>query len=148
MTKTLIAKPVVKDKFWVVTDGTARVGNIVARSEGYDLKLNSGIEHFKNTAAIKKQRHIDFTNIKSQTVSSPAPFKEYPTPKRIYNSMFDLQKRVHVFTKSIDSKCYYVAGWFKFLDNEELDIQFCHKYLFIQRYKYIGPFISVNDIEK
>jgi hypothetical protein len=147
-TKTLIAKPVVKDKFWVITDGKEKVGNVIASPEGYDLKLNGSVEHFKNTAAIKKQLKIDFTNVKIEKHKTPLPFQQYPTPKRIYNSIFDIQRKLHLFTKSNNSKCYHAAGWFKFPENEELDIQFCPKYIFIQRYKYIGPFKSIDDVEK
>jgi len=146
-TKTLIAKPVVKDKFWVITDGKEKVGNVIASPEGYDLKLNGSVEHFKNTAAIKKQLKIDFTSIKIEK-NKPLPFQVYPTPKRIYNSIFDIQRKIHLFTKSNNSKCYHAAGWFNFPENEELGIQFCPKYIFIQRYKYVGPFKSVEEIEK
>ena len=30
MTKTLIAKPVVQNQFWIVTDGKEKVGNVIA----------------------------------------------------------------------------------------------------------------------
>ena len=146
-TKTLIAKPVVKDKFWVITDGKEKVGNVIADPDGYSLKLNGSVEHFKNTAAIKKQLHIDFTNIKIEKHKTPPPFQEYPTPKRIYNSMFDIQKKLHLFTKTIGSKCYHTAGWFNFPDHEELGIQFCPKYIFIQRYRYEGPYKSQTEIK-
>jgi hypothetical protein len=147
MSVKLVAKPVVKDKFWVITDGKEKVGNVIADPEGYNLKLNGSVEHFKNTAAIKKQLHIDFTNIKIEKHKTPPPFQEYPTPKRIYNSMFDIQKKLHLFTKSTDSKCYYAAGWFNFPENEELGIQFCPKYIFIQRYRYDGPYKSQTEIK-
>ncbi len=148
MSTKLVAKSVVKDKFWVITDGNEKVGNVVAGPDGVDLKLNGSVEHFKNTDAIKKHLNIDFTTIKIEKHKTPPPFQEYPTPKRIYNSMFDIQKKLHLFTKSTDSKCYYAAGWFKFPENEELDVQFCPKYLFVQRYKYIGPYKSIDDINK
>jgi len=146
MTKALIAKPVVKDKFWVITDGKEKVGNVIANPEGYSLKLNGNVEYFKNTAAIKKQLHIEFTPEKVSKTKIQKPFDEYPTPKRIHNSMLDIQRRIHLFTKATDSKCYYAAGWFNFPENEELGIQFCPKYIFIQRYKYQGPFKSKDEV--
>ena len=35
--KTLIAKPVVKNQFWIVTDGNEKVGNVLADAAGYPL---------------------------------------------------------------------------------------------------------------
>jgi hypothetical protein len=145
MSVKLVAKPVVKDKFWVITDGKEKVGNVIAGPEGYDLKLNGSVEHFKNTAAIKKQLRIDFDNVKIEKHKSPLPFQQYPTPKRIYNSIFDIQRKIHLFTKISNSKCYYAAGWYNFPDNEELGIQFCPKYIFIQRYKYMGPYKTKDE---
>lgn len=145
MTKTLIAKPVVKDKFWVITDGKEKVGNVIANPEGYALKLNGNTELFKNAAAIKKQLKIDFTSIKTEKNKRPLPFEGFPTPKRIYNSLFDIQRKLHLFTKTKDSKCFHAAGWFNFPDNEELGVQFCPKYIFIQRYKYVGPYKTMEE---
>lgn len=147
MSIKLIAKPVIKDKFWIVTDGKDKVGNVIAQPEGYNLILNGNVEHFKNTAAIKKQFHIDFTNIKIDKQKTPLPFQQFPTPKRIYNSMFDLKRKLHLFTKSSTSKCYYAAGWYNFPEDDELGIQFCPKYIFIQRYKYTGPYKTKEEIK-
>ena len=60
MTKTLIAKPVVKNQFWIVTDGKEKVGNVIADGSGFEVKLNGSKSHFKNTTAIQKQIHIEF----------------------------------------------------------------------------------------
>lgn len=145
MTKTLIAKPVVKDKFWVITDGKEKVGNVIANPEGYALKLNGNTEIYKNAADIKRQLKINFTSIKVEKNKRPLPFEEFPAPKRIYNSLFDIHRKLHLFTKTKDSKCYHAAGWFNFPDNEELGVQYCPKYIFIQRYKYTGPYKSMED---
>lgn len=142
MTKTLIAKSVVKDKFWVITDGNEKVGNVVAGPEGVDLKINGSVEHFKNTATLKKLVPIEFSPDKVNKTTSNNPFNMYPMPKKIYNSMLDVKRKLHLFTKSSNSKCYHAAGWFNFIDNEELGVQFCPKYIFVQRYNYTGPFIS------
>ena len=38
MTKTLIAKPVVKNQFWIVTNGKEKVGNVLADGSGFEVK--------------------------------------------------------------------------------------------------------------
>ena len=50
--KTLIAKPVVKNQFWIVTDGTEKVGNVLADGSGFEVKLNGNKTHYKNTKTI------------------------------------------------------------------------------------------------
>ncbi len=145
MSTKLVAKTVVKDKFWVITDGNEKVGNVVAGPEGVDLKINGSVEHFKNTATLKKLVPIEFTTDKVNKTTVNNPFEIYPTPKKIYNSMLDVKRKLHLFTKTNDSKCYHAAGWFNFTENEELGVQFCPKYIFVQRYNYQGPFKTKEE---
>ena len=60
MSKPLIAKPVVKNQFWIVTNGTEKVGNVIAAGSGFEVKLNGNKKYFKNTSTIKKQTSIEF----------------------------------------------------------------------------------------
>jgi hypothetical protein len=48
----LIAKPIVKNQYWVVTDGEKKVGNVIADGSGYDVKIGNNITHYPTTKAI------------------------------------------------------------------------------------------------
>ena len=41
----LIAKPIVKGEYWVVTDGDKKVGNVIADGTGFEVKLNGNSTH-------------------------------------------------------------------------------------------------------
>jgi hypothetical protein len=142
----LIAKPIVKGEYWVVTDGEKKVGNVVAAGSGFEVKLNGNVAHFKNTKAIEKQANIEFTNIKKQSVVD-SPFGEFPTTKNVYNSIIDIKRKLHLFTKTQKSKCYHVAGWFNVTQGNEKTVIFCPKYIFIQRYEYQGPYKTKNEAQ-
>ena len=86
----LIAKPVVKNQFWIVTNGKEKVGNVIADGSGFEVKLNGTITHYKNTTAISRQFHIEFQKNKIEKVRKEIPFSEYPTTKNVYNSVLDL----------------------------------------------------------
>jgi len=140
MTKTLIAKPVVKNQFWIVTDGNEKVGNVLAEGSGFEVKLNGNKQFYKNTSTIQKQTKIEFqrpTEIKSK---KELPLSEYPTPKRVFNSMVDIKRKIHLFTPTAKSKCYLAAGWYILEQGSEPELVFCPKYIFIQRYPYMGPY--------
>jgi len=142
----LIAKPIVKGEYWVVTDGEKKVGNVIADGSGFEVKLNGNVAHFKNTKAIEKQANIEFTNIKKQPVVD-SPFGEFPTTKNVYNSIIDIKRKLHLFTKTQKSKCYHVAGWFNVTQGNEKTVIFCPKYIFIQRYQYQGPYKTKNEAQ-
>jgi hypothetical protein len=141
----LIAKPIVKDQYWVVTDGNKKIGNVVAGQDGYDVELHGNSSHFSTTEDIKKNIQIVF---EPSTVSSPTthPYPEYPTPKKFFNSMIDIKKKLHLFTKTANSKCFHAAGWFLVNHNGTEQVVFCPKYIFIQRYPYSGPFKSKEEV--
>ena len=141
----LIAKPIVKDQYWVVTDGEKKVGNVQANGSGFTLQLNGKDTIYKNTDDIKKTAKIRFEPLKSNKIKANMPYPEYPTTQRIYNSIFDIRKKLHLFTKSKNSKCYHVAGWFILEQNGQKQVSFCPKYIFIQRYTYDGPYKSEDE---
>ena len=134
----LIAKPIVKGEYWVVTDGDKKVGNVIADGTGFEVKLNGNSKHFKTTNAIKRQTKIDFQAVEKQ--KPVPPLSSFPTPTKTYNNMLDIKSKLHIFTKTLKSKCYHAAGWFCIKQNDEYVTVFCPKYIFIQRYPYIGPF--------
>lgn len=139
----LKAKPIVKNEYWVITDGTKKIGNVIAEGSGFDVKIGNKIEHYTTTKQIEKKIQIEFEKVdKKQTTSEP-PFAVYPTDRtKIYNSVLDVRRKLHLYTTTAKSKCYHVAGWFAIKQGNEYTTVFCPKYIFVQRYKYKGPFKS------
>ena len=142
----LIAKPVVKDQFWIVTNGIEKVGNVIANGSGFELKLNGSKSQHKNTNAIKKYSKIEFASEKYTGKSKKdLPFSDYPTTKNVYNSILDIKRKLHLFTKTLKSKCYYTAGWYVIKQGIVNEVTFCPKYIFIQRYEYLGPYKTEDE---
>lgn len=140
-----VAKPIVKDQFWVVTDGNRKVGNIVANNTGYGMQLNGSTLQFKNTADIKNKVKIRFEPIKTNQSKAALPYPEYPTTAKVYNSIFDVKNGLHLFTKLKKSKCYHAAGWFVVEHNGVPQVMFCPKYIYLERYAFNGPFKTKNE---
>jgi len=142
---SLIAKPIVKNQYWIVTDGTEKVGNVIANASGFNLTLHGNNLHFKNTTEIKKYTTIEFSNQK--TTKAEVPLSQYPTTNKVYNSILDIKRKLHLFTTEKKSKCYHVAGWFVLSHTGSPEVMFCPKYIFIQRYKYLGPYFTKSEAE-
>ena len=144
----LIAKPVVKNQFWIVTDGHKKVGNIEANNAGYGVQVNGTFLQFNNADELRKSTKIKFESI-ANTSSKPAhPYPEYPTTKKVYNSILDIQRGLHLFTTTKKSKCYHAAGYFVMDNNGTPQVVFCPKYIFIQRYPYQGPFKTETEAKR
>ena len=143
MTKTLIAKPIIKNQFWIVTDGKEKVGNLLARGSEFELKLDG------NTVYFDTEKSIQSANIQFQPVKEPikthSEFNVWPTTGKVYNNVLEIKRKLHLFTKDEASKCYYTAGYFAMKINNEWCVTFCPKYIFIQRYEYLGPFKTDDE---
>jgi hypothetical protein len=143
----LVAKPIIKNQFWIVTDGEKKVGNIEANNAGYGVQLNGTFLQFDNTNEIKQKTQIRFEQLKSNNTTVAMPYPEYPTPSKIYNSIFDIKRGLHLFTTEKKSKCLHAAGWFVIEQNGLNQVFFCPKYIFIQRYDYHGPYKTENEAQ-
>ena len=142
---TLIAKPIIKNQYWVVTDGKQKVGNVVAEGSGFDVRLNGQNLFFKNTKDIQRKTRIEFETPQTTTVKNSTLYAVYPTTSKVYNSIFDVKRKLHLYTKTPKSKCYHAAGYFNINQNGNFDVVFCPKYIFIQRYPYNGPYKTEDE---
>ena len=97
---TLTAKPIVKDQYWVVTDGDKKVGNVIAEGSGFNVKLNGTNVHYKNTSDLRRKTKIEFQTLKTNKTKIQLPFAIYPTTAKVYNSMFDVKRKLHLYTKT------------------------------------------------
>jgi len=141
MTHNLIAKPVVNNEYWIVTDGEHKVGNVIAEGSGFQVTIGNNLKHYPNTKTIASKEKIEFVKVAKTEKKHPNPYAVYPTSSsRIYNSMLDVKRKIHLFTKTAKSKCYHAAGWFTIKQGNEFITEFCPKYIFIQRYESYGPF--------
>ena len=145
--KTLIAKPVVKNQFWIVTDGTEKVGNVLADGSGFEVKLNGNKTHYKNTKTIKKVANIEFltfTNFSSD--KKEVPFNEYPTTNKVCNSILDIKRKLHLYTKTPKSQSFFCAGHYIIKFSSTWVRAFCPKMITLNRYEYQGPFKTAESM--
>lgn len=141
----LVAKTIIKDQYWVVTDGQKKVGNVIANGSQFEVTLNGDKLVFNNTAELNKNTKIIFESVKPKNSIPQLLYCEYPTCDKTYNDFFDIKRKLHIFTKSKKSKCYHVAGYFVININNKKEVIFCPKYIYIQRYEYLGPYKTENE---
>ena len=140
---TVTAKPVLKNKFWIVEQEGVRVGTLSKNDEGFIMSSKSAVEIFKSESALKKKFGKDFLVAKIKTDKDSKNVKEvhgYPTRTLPFNSMFDIQRKLPLFTKSEKSKSVYCAGYYLVKFNVNWLKSFCPKLITIERNEFMGPF--------
>ena len=145
----LHANPIIDDKFWIVEQGGEKIATLRKDEENRFVMSNiSGIKIFNTKKEITKQFGKDFFVAKIVKESGTNQLNEvhgYQTSCIPHNSMYDIKRKLPLFTKSLDSKSLYCAGYYIIKFDKGWVKSFCPKLITLQRYPFKGPFKT--DIE-
>lgn len=140
--REMIAKEILENKFWIVEDGGVRVGTLTKEDNSYILSSKGAIVVYKDEKQLKKRFGKNFLTAKITVNSSNIEHNVHGYPTRCipYNSMFDISRKLPLFTKSEKSKSVYCAGYYLVKFNVNWLKSFCPKLITIERNHYLGPF--------
>jgi hypothetical protein len=148
---TLKAKPVLKDKFWIVENDGEKIGTMSWNDERYMFSNQIETCFFDNKRQIKKKFGVDIewgdVTTKIQDTSNFS-VHEYPTSVEPYNSMYDVKQKLPLFTKSEKSKSLYCAGYYIIKFDKGWVKSFCPKLITVERYDYRGPFKTELEMKQ
>ncbi len=139
----MIAIPVVKEKFWIIKEDSEVSTLRLHENNKFLLSNSNGITIFDDKSDVTGAFGDDFFEFSPDKIAQPPKSKEclgYPTDSDVYNPIFDLQRKIPMFSKSDRNKTLYCAGfyWIKF-DNGWLRT-FCPKADLLETYKFLGPY--------
>ena len=146
------AKPVVDGKFWIVEEAGVKIATLQKNENNkFILSNTSGEVMFNKKEELTKQFGKEFflTNKKVKITQSRHLNEcyDYPTSRTPYNAMYDVRRKLPLFTKSIQSKSLYCAGYYIIKFNKGWVKSFCPKAITIERYPYRGPFKSEEEMK-
>jgi hypothetical protein len=138
---TVKAKEVLNGKFWIVEDEGVRVGTLSLSDDQYMLSDSSGTR-FYTEKQLKKHlgKNLEWTKL---SISEHVPDKEvhgFATSCTPYNPMYDVKRKLPLFTKSEKSKSLYCAGYYIVRFDKGWVKSFCPKLITVERYEFKGPF--------
>lgn len=140
---TITAKPILENRFWKIEDEGVQIGTLSKDADGFIFTKKGEISFFEDESQLKKKFGKNF--LTAQIINSPNKNVEqyvhgYPTKCDPFNSMFDIQRNLPLFTKSEKSKSVYCAGYYLIKFNVNWLKSFCPKLITIERNEYLGPF--------
>jgi hypothetical protein len=142
---TLTAKPILKDKFWIVENDGERIGTMSWNDDRYMFSNSVETCFFDNKRQISKRFGFivwgEENNIKEEKKdNSECIVHGFPTSVTPYNSMYDVKRKLPLFTKSEKSKSLYCAGYYIVKFDKGWVKSFCPKLITVERYETRGPF--------
>ena len=148
----ITAKPIVDDKFWILEEDGTHVGTLHKKENNKFMLSAKGQErYFSKKDELTKLFGKNFFGSKIKTSISHSEVRDvhgYPTSCYPYNPLYNVQKRLPLFTKSETSKSLYCAGYYTIKFDKGWVKSFCPKLITIERYTYNGPFKSELEMKQ
>jgi len=152
MTTELHAKPIIDNKFWIVERDGEKFATLRKNEDNrfvlsnvlgikiYDTK-KSLIEHFGKNFFVAKI-------IKEADDSQLHEVHGFATSVTPHNAMYDVRRKLPLFTKSSDSKSLYCAGYYIIRFDKGWVKSFCPKLITVERYENKGPFKTEMEMKQ
>ena len=152
---TVRAKTLVKDKFWILEQNGQKLGTLQKKENDGWIFLSKQdqrqVYHTQESLFTK----FGFNMFEPQKEEPKTVDKwdrlegedynvhGYPCSQKPYNSMFDVQKRLPIYTKTPKSKSVFCAGYYiVYFEKVKWRKAYCPKVITLHRYPYKGPMKS------
>lgn len=137
---TIIAKPVVDKKFWILQQGDEKVGNIEATGAGFQVTINNQVQQFKTIRMAAQRANIHFESQIKPSKPDANSVHGYSASGRVHNPVWDVQRQLPLYTKTRKSKSWFAAGWYQLRRGRNWRVVQDPKLIALERYPYAGPF--------
>lgn len=136
------AKTVLKNKFWIVEKSGERVGTISVSDDRFVLSTNGNVHFYDNKKQLENSLGETIFEREPSTKVETEESREiygFPTSTVPYNVMYDVKRKLPLYTKSKKSKSLYSAGYYIIRFEKGWVKSFCPKLITLERYEYKGP---------
>jgi hypothetical protein len=136
-----VAKPVLEDKFWILEDNGQKVGTIRSNENGVTLTVGKENHSFKKLEELKQKMKVSFTGKELATTEKVEhEVHGYPCKTKPYNGIYDLKRKLPLYTKTEASQSFFTAGYYCIEFENGWVPAFCPKLITLGRNNYLGPF--------
>ena len=143
---TVNAKEVLNGKFWILEDHGVKIGTLSLNDERFMFSSNKGTMFFENKKQLQKSLgDFSWTSLEITELPAVKAVHGFDCSCTPYNEMYNLKRKLPLFTKSDKSKSLYCAGYYIIKFDKGWVKSFCPKLITLERYEYKGPFKT--DIE-
>jgi hypothetical protein len=144
------AKGIVKNEFWVLTDGSKRIGEIKSNGvgRGYTVTFHGMKSVEPSMAQMKRELNFDWVEVPKRIKVKVDQVHDYPTDCEPHDGVWDLSHKVPIYTKEPGSKSWFCAGWYLIRTGRNWKEKFCPKLITIKRYDWRGPYKTPGELLK
>ena len=116
------------------------------------LPQPTGVSNYKDMNELTRKVNIEVLTGKDLMTTEPVvQHKEvhgFPCKTVPYNGMYDVKRKLPLYTKTVKSQSFYCAGYYIIKFEKGWVKSFCPKVITLQRYTYQGPFTTELEMRK
>lgn len=144
------AKPIIDGKFWIIEDHGHKIGTLQKdETDNFVLNAKNNRSIFKDVKTLEKMFGKGFfVSAKKEESEVINEIYGFGTNCPPHNPMYDIKKKLPLFTKSDASKSIYCAGFYAIKFDKGWVRSFCPKLITVQRYEYKGPFKTEIELRQ
>lgn len=142
------AKAIVADKFWIVERNGQKVGTL-RRDKDFVLTVNDKKARFPDIQTLAERVGIDF-NQKVIKAEQPKEHEVhgFPCKGKPYNDLYDLKRKLPLYTKTERSQSFYCAGYYAIKFEHGWVKAYCPKLITLGRNDYMGPYKTKLEMQE
>jgi hypothetical protein len=140
-----IAKTLIPNKEWIIEDNGKKLGTLCKEKTGYVLLSKGAKIQFHDLKELQQTLKIYVEPPSSVKAAKIKDVYGYETKTIPYNPLYDVQRRLPIYTKSAKSTSKHCAGHYIIKFPKGWVKSHCPKLITLERYPFKGPFHS--DVE-
>jgi hypothetical protein len=147
------AKVLIPNKEWLLRDEKQKIGSIAKTKKGYIFLKNGHQIKFKSLNEVTTEFGVTLTDeISPEQVVTIDENKvpsiyDFPCSSDPYEPVYDVKKKLPLFSKSGKSKSQYCAGYYVIRFRKGWVKSFCPKLITLDRYPFQGPFKTESEMK-
>lgn len=141
-------KVLIPNKEWILKKDNRKIGSIYKNKKGYYLIKNGTMVNLTDPSEFGIKLPEKTINSKIEINKDTHFIYEYPCSSKPYSPVYNILKKLPIFTKSNKSKSHFCAGYYIIKFRKGWVKSFCPKLITLERYGYKGPFKTEQEMKQ
>lgn len=142
------ATPIINGKMWIVNGTASNFATITLSDNRYLYSEKNNSRFFDNLYQLQETLDIQFSDEIGVSENKTNDIRGFPTNCFPENIVYDLRKKLYIYTKTSTSSSWYCAGHFLIKFEKRWGRAFCPKLVTLDKYEYRGPFKTKKEALK
>lgn len=145
----ITSKIIVPNKEWLIRDSDKKIGSISKIKKGFQVWKKGNYTKVKDLEQLKENIGIDIlpNDINPHKSITEKTIYGFPCSSTPYEPVYNIKKKLPIFTKSSKSKSHFCAGYYAIKFRKGWVKSFCPKLITLERYAFEGPFKTEQELK-